>query len=132
MPRAIWTHLRGRPRIQIAFSLAASNRQVVRNLIADTGAGNDRSTVDLILFEPDCISFGGVSSISVVLGGAFTGTFPVYHIRVQLPQLGFDRLLRVVGVPSVPTGFDGLACFRFLNRFSYGNFGDPNQFGLET
>jgi hypothetical protein len=27
--------------------------------------------------------------------------------------------------------FDGIACFRFLNRFTYGNFGDPGQFGLE-
>jgi hypothetical protein len=31
----------------------------------------------------------------------------------------------------VPRPFDGIACFRFLNRFTYGNFGDPNQFGLE-
>ena len=30
--------------------------------------------------------------------------------------------LRVVGVPSVPTGFDGIACFSFVNRFHYGNF----------
>ena len=35
-------------------------------------------------------------------------------------------------LPGVPRGLDGLACFRFLNRFSYGNFGDPGQFGLET
>jgi hypothetical protein len=27
--------------------------------------------------------------------------------------------------------FDGLACFRFLNRFGYGNFRDPGVFGLE-
>ena len=39
--------------------------------------------------------------------------------------------LRVVGVPSVPPGFDGIACFPFLNRFTYGNFGDSGQFGLE-
>ena len=24
-----------------------------------------------------------------------------------------------------------IACFGFLNRFTYGNFGDPSQFGLE-
>jgi hypothetical protein len=34
-------------------------------------------------------------------------------------------------VPAYPVGFGGIACFRFLNRFTYGNFGDPNQFGLE-
>jgi hypothetical protein len=26
----------------------------------------------------------------------------------------------------------GLACFRFLNRFTYGNFGAPERFGLES
>ncbi|HUY31727.1 MAG TPA: hypothetical protein VMV69_03030 [Pirellulales bacterium] len=31
-----------------------------------------------------------------------------------------------------PAGFDGVACFGFLNRFTYGNFGDPHQFGLEA
>lgn len=59
--------------------------------------------------------------------------FPsTYLIRVQVPRLGFDRNVRVVGVPSLPAGFDGIACFRFLNRFTYGNFGDPSQFGLEA
>ncbi len=131
MPRALWTHLHDRPRIQIAFTLAATNQQVLRNLIADTGAGNLRSRVDLILEEHDCILFGGVSSLSVVLGGAFTGTFPAYNVRAEIPQLGFDRMLRVVGISSAPFGFDGVASFRFLNRFTFGNFGDPRQFGLE-
>lgn len=49
-----------------------------------------------------------------------------------MPALGFARKVRVVGVPSVPAGFDGIACFGFLNRFHYGNFGDPGQFGLES
>ena len=30
-----------------------------------------------------------------------------------------------------PAGFDGIACFGFLNLFTYGNFGDPALFGLE-
>jgi hypothetical protein len=50
---------------------------------------------------------------------------------VQLPALGFDARLRVVAVPHLPPGFDGVACFRFLNRFTYGNFGNSNAFGLE-
>jgi len=33
---------------------------------------------------------------------------------------------------ALPPGFDGLACFCFLIRFTYGNFGDPGQFGLES
>lgn len=132
MPRALWTHLNDRPRIRVVFTLVANNQQVIRDLIADTGAGNLRSKVALILEEHDCILFGGVSSMGAVLGGAFTGTFPANNIRAQIPQLGFDRMLRIVGIPSAPYGFDGVASFRFLNRFTYGNFGDPNQFGLEV
>ncbi len=52
--------------------------------------------------------------------------------RVQVPSLSFDHKVRVVGVPTVPAGFAGIACFSFLNRFTYGNFGDPARFGLET
>ena len=131
MPRAVWSHFNDRPRIQIEFQLAANGQKVVCDLIADSGAGNKRSTIDLILDEHDCILYGGVASTSALLGGAFTGTFPVYNIRVQVPPLGFNQLLRVVGVPAVPAGFDGIASFRFLNRFTYGNFGDPDQFGVE-
>jgi len=67
----------------------------------------------------------------MILHGAYSGHFPVYNIAAQLPALGFAQSLRTVGVPSVSKGFDGIACFRFLNRFTYGNFGDPGQFGLE-
>ena len=35
-----------------------------------------------------------------------------------------------MGVPSVPAGFDGIACFGFLNGFTYGNFGDPGMFAM--
>jgi hypothetical protein len=51
---------------------------------------------------------------------------------VQIPALGFDRAVRAVAVPRVPPGLGGVAGFRFLNRFTYGNFGDPGLFGLET
>jgi hypothetical protein len=68
----------------------------------------------------------------VVLGGAYSGPYPIYLIRVQVPALGFDHHISAVGVPTTPAGFGGIACFRFLNRFPYGNFGDPSQFGLET
>ena len=42
-----------------------------------------------------------------------------------------DEQVRAVGVPSLPAGLEGMACFRFLCRFTYGNFGRSDQFGLE-
>jgi hypothetical protein len=36
------------------------------------------------------------------------------------------------GVPNALLGFDGIACLRFLGRFHYGNFADPDAFGLDT
>ena len=67
----------------------------------------------------------------VQLGGAYSGSFPVYLLQVRIPQLKIDEPLPVVGVTRVPPGFDGIASFRFLNRFHYGNFGNPDSFGLE-
>jgi hypothetical protein len=67
----------------------------------------------------------------MILRGAYSGHFPVYDIAVRLPALGFAQRLRAIGVPSHPRGFDGIAGFRFLKRFTYGNFGDSGQFGLE-
>jgi hypothetical protein len=67
-----------------------------------------------------------------MLGGAYTGSFPSYLLPVQLPALGFATNLRVVGVPTISAAFDGLACFSFLNRFHYGNFGNTALFGLES
>ena len=84
----------------------------------------------MVLDENDCVSRGGKRMNTAQLGGRLSGTFPVYRLRVQIPQLGFDRRIFALGVPSVPAS-DGIACFRFLNQFTYGNFGDPGQFGLE-
>jgi hypothetical protein len=67
------------------------------------------------------------------LGRAFAGPpLPVYLIRIDIPELGFNEDVTAAGTTNFPRGFHGLACFRFLNRFTYGNFGDPGQFGLET
>ena len=103
----------------------------MRDVLADTGAGLSQSVFELVLTEADCLSSGGISMMRAQLGGAFTGWFPVYSLRVQIPQLGFDDDAEVVGVPAFPCGVDGIAGFRFLNRFTYGNFGDQRQFGLE-
>ncbi len=67
----------------------------------------------------------------VQLGGAYSGFFPVYAVNIRIPQLNFDEPIPVVGVSQLPPGFDGLAGFKFLNRFHYGNFGNPDCFGLD-
>jgi hypothetical protein len=102
-----------------------------RQLLADTGAGSDLALFELILDEDDCLTCGGKFAGMLPLRGAFAGSFPTYFVRIRIPQLGFDDRIRVVGVPTPPPGFNGIAGFRFLNRFTYGNFGDKGQFGLE-
>jgi hypothetical protein len=67
----------------------------------------------------------------VDLSGAYAGRHPLFVVRAQIPALRFDDDLIAVAVPAVVEGFQGTACFRFLNRFDYGNFGNPALFGLE-
>jgi hypothetical protein len=117
--------------VEVILTLAQGGQPYPRVLLADTGAGSQNAGIDLILDEDDCLLCGGFSYASIRLGGAFVGTYPVYDLPVAVPALGFAMSLRAVGVTSTPAGFDGIACFRFLNRFTYGNFGDPGQFGLE-
>jgi len=130
MPRVLWTLQHGRPCVQVVLTLIAGGQPLVRTVLADTGAGSVRAGVDLILDEDDCLLCGNPLKLTH-LGGAYVGSYPIYGLPVRLPALGFDQPLSAVGVPSVPAGFDGIACFSFLNRFTYGNFGDPSQFGLE-
>lgn len=132
MPRVQWPLLHHRPIIEVVLTLAAGGLPLVRHLVADTGAGTLQAGFELLLEESACWSWGGIPSHPVALGGAYTGSFPVYVLRVQLPALGFDHQLRAAAVPACPAGFEGIACFRFLNRFTYENFGDPCRFGLET
>ena len=131
MPRVQWPLRHGRPCVQVSLTLAQGSQPLPRTLLADTGAGSLLSGFDLVLEEDDCLLCGGIPLHSIHLGGAFTGSFPIYDLLVRLPALGIDQELRVVGVPSVPAGFDGVACFAFLNRFGSGNCGDAGQFGLE-
>ncbi len=132
MPRAVWPLFHDRPSIRIGLTQAAGGQKTPRYLAADTGAGSMLAAFELILRESDCQLCGGVPAQVVVLGGAYAGSFLIYTLRVQVPELGFDDDVKVAGVPTVPVGFDGIAGFRFLNRFTYGNFGDPGQFGLES
>jgi hypothetical protein len=131
MPRVLWPLRHGRPIVRIVLTLEAGGQRISRELLADTGAGSRRADLDLILEEDDCLLCGGTPLMPVVLGGAFQGSFPRYRIKVWLPELAFVKSLSVVAVPSTADGFAGIACFRFLNRFHYGNFSDPAKFGLE-
>ena len=132
MPRVEWPLRRGRPCLEIVLTLASSGQPFPRVLLADTGAGSQSAGIDLILDEDDCLLCGGLAGSSVILGGAYVGSFPLYDLAVELPALGFAKDLRAVGVPSISGTFDGIACFSFLNRFQYGNFGNAGGFGLEA
>ena len=104
-------------------------------LLADTGAGGLYAPFELIVRASDCQRYMGLrSSDDVALGGAIIGTYPIYAVRVEIPALSVARRVRVVAVSDTacPAGMDGIACFRFLSSFTYGNFGDRRQFGLET
>jgi hypothetical protein len=115
----------------VILTLLPGGQQVARQLLADTGAGTATSSFELLLEERDCLSCGARPLPAIELGGAYVGSYPAYLIRVRIPALGFNQPIPAVGVPAGPVGFDGIACFRFLNRFTYGNFADPGQFGLE-
>lgn len=132
MPRQQWSLASGRPVVEIVLTLAAGGQTVARMLLADTGAGSKLAGFELILDEQDCLMCGGSPCPAVSLGGAYLGVFPVYLLKVQIPQLAFDQHVRAVGVPNTPAGLEGIACFRFLNRFSFGNFGDADHFALEV
>src|SRR5689334_15515323 len=100
--------------VQVVLTHALDGQKAQRTLLADTGAGLHNTVFDLILDEDDCLLCGGNPDQPVTLGGAYTGSFPTYVLPVQIPTLGFSQALRVVALPSVPAGFDGIACFRFL------------------
>jgi hypothetical protein len=131
MPRIIWPLLHDRPIVEVVLSPVLGSPPLVRTLMADTGAGTARSRFELLMPESDCLLCGGFSMYSADQVGAYAGSVPVYLVRIRIPALGFDRSVRVAGVSACPAGYDGIAGFRFLNQFNYGNFGDPNGFGLE-
>jgi hypothetical protein len=132
MPLMQWPLRNGRPCIEVVLTLAADGRPLPRVLLADTGAGSKTARFQLILDELDCVLCGGTPLQPIQLSGAYAGAFPTYGLDVRLSALNFAQVVRVVAVPTLAPGFDGIAGFRFLNRFSYGNFGDWDGFGLEA
>ena len=103
----------------------------MRRLIADTGAGNRVASFEFLLDESDCLRASGKLMGQVQLGGAYVGLFRVYAVPVQIPSMQFIDTVPVAAVNKLPHGFDGIAGFKFLNRFHYGNFNDRDRFGLE-
>ena len=132
MPRGQWPLRHGRPIVEIVLTLAQGAQNVTRVLLADTGAGSMQDPFDLVLDEVDCLMCGGRPSGVVPLGGSYSGAYPIYVLPIEIPSLGFHGILFAVGVASAPKGFDGIAGFRFLNRFTYGNFGNSREFALEA
>jgi hypothetical protein len=132
MPRAQWPLLSGRPVISVVLTETTSRQQRTRTLLADTGAGGTLAKFELLLDENDCLLCGARTSSTTSLLGAYHGTWPLYLIPVEIPLLNFNRNVAAVGLPITSPGVDGIAGFRFLNRFTYGNFGNPAEFGLET
>ena len=131
MPAAQWPLRNDRPMIEVVASLLHGGQEIVCGLVADTGAGSRQSVFELVLDERTCLVCGGILMGHVQLGGAYCGSFPIYLVQVRLAPLNFNEPVPVVGVSGVPQGFDGIAGFKFLNRFHYGNFGNVQQFGLD-
>src|SRR6266481_5964815 len=100
MPRVLWPLQHGRPCVQVVLTVIVGGQPLVRTVIADTGAGSERSGFGLILDEDDCLLCGNPLKL-IQMGGAYVGSFPIYGLPVQLPAVGFDQILRAVGVPSV-------------------------------
>lgn len=134
MPRASWRLVLGRPVIEVSIAAPGSTRGARRLLLADTGAGSAHSGMELILTETDRDRFSAGIEGRLRLGGAFTGSFQTFWLPVAIPRLGYSALCVAVAVPDaqMPRHVRGIACFRFLNRFTYGNFGAVDRFGLEV
>src|SRR5262245_40375792 len=117
MPATLWPLHNDRPCIEVLLPRAKGNG--LRLLVADTGAGNRQSSFQLFLTESDYWKSGGRLIGQAQLGGAYSGLFNVYSLVVEIPSRNFVHSVPTVGVSKVPDGFDGIACFKFLNRFHF-------------
>lgn len=131
MGRITWILHHARPAVELEMVVPGTEQTQRKVLLADTGAGPVDAPFELLLDEDDCLVLAQRVGQLVRLGGAYSGEHRTYVVAVQIPALSFSRPTLVVGVNRPPAGFDGIAAFRFLNRFSYGNFGAHDQFGIE-
>jgi hypothetical protein len=117
--------------LEVEVPAPGGGPDLIRRLVADTGAGSGKAIFQLMLAESDCLQAGGILMGKIRLAGAYAGWFPVYLVQIRIPLLKFGEPVPTVGVSHVPQGFDGVAGFKFLKRFHYGNFGDADRFGLD-
>jgi len=135
MPRATWLLQSGSPVIQVALVEPLTGFRAARTLLADTGAAPRHSPFELVLGRGDAQRFGVTQPGGLVsVGGAIAGQFSLCALLIEIPALGLSRTVSALSVPglSLPHKAEGIAAFRFLNAFCYGNFGDANVFGLES
>ena len=127
-----WELVRNRPAIRLLLCEPRTGREHSRVLLADTGAGSKIAPFELLLDEEDCLLYSSQVGQMTTLSGAYSGEFRVYDVSIRIDDLSELHGITAVGVDKTPPGFDGIAGFRFLRRFTYGNFGDSGQFGLES
>ncbi len=134
MARQSWLLHRNRPNVEIWLREPFTGFTSRRVLLADTGGGARFFPVEIILSQSDIRQFGVEQDIGTVgMGGAIQGEYSVFTVQIEIPTLNLMRRFNAVGVaaPFIFPGFDGFALFPFLNAFTYGNFGNPAEFGLE-
>ena len=134
MPRFLWPLQNGQPVISIYLRDVETEVLSPRVLLADTGAGDAFTAVELILIQRDGERFGREWLGNAQAGGFVRGNFEIQLVPIVIPALNVARLATALLIPpsELPQGLSGIAGFRLLNKFSYGNFGDPKRFGLEA
>ena len=134
MARYSWPLQNGQPVISLYLRDVKTGVLSPRTLLADTGAGDAFTSVELILSERDGRKFGQEWVGNAQAGSFVRGNFEIQLVPIELPALGVSRLAAALIIPAaeLPHGLDGIAGFRLLNAFAYGNFGDATRFGLEA
>jgi len=134
-----WRLMAGRPVVELEFARRADGERVLRRMVADTGAGRTLSPFHLILKQSDVREFLLFNDrFSVRLGGALMGTHPCSWVVGGVRGLPLGPLVAVAVPDGDPAfrriqkdGAEGIAGMRFLDGFSYGNFGFQGEFGIE-
>lgn len=134
MPRQMWLLQRDVPVIEVQLREPFTGFWVNRVLLADTGAGPCFSPFEIVLSPADIARCGEEELAEAGVSGALQGRLVIHKVRLQISALNVQSSVRALCAPasSLLMGLDGIGAFRFLNGFSYGNFGTPDQFGLEV
>ncbi len=133
MPRQTWLLQNEVPVIEVLLREPFTGFWSNRTLLADTGAGPRHAPFEIVLSHADIAKFSEQELGSAGVSGAIHGKLLIYKVFLEIPGLGLSQHVRALSAPaaSLLAGLDGIAAFRFLNLFIYGNFGSPAHFGLE-